>query len=41
MLTKKMEKDVEEFFHYKAGTSPDEPLPLATYSPDDPEDFIQ
>jgi formate dehydrogenase subunit beta len=40
-LTKKMEKDVEEFFHYKAGMSLDEPLPLATYSLEDPEDFVQ
>ena len=40
-LTKKMEKDVAEFFHYRAGTSLEEPLPLATYSPDDPEDFIR
>ncbi len=41
LLTKKMEKDVEEFFHHKVGMSLDEPLPLVTYSPDDPEDFIR
>jgi len=41
MLNKKMEKDVEELFHYKAGMTVDEPLPLATYSLDDPGDFIQ
>ncbi len=40
-LTRKMEKDVEELFHHKAGMNPDEPLPLATYSLDDPGDFIQ
>jgi len=41
MLNKKMEKDVEELFHHKAGMTVDEPLPLATYSLDDPGDFIQ
>jgi ferredoxin len=40
-LTKKMEKDVEDFFRCKAGMRLDDPLPLATFSLDDPEGFIQ
>lgn len=41
MLTKKVEKDIEELFHYRAGMNLDEPMPLASYRPDDPEAFIQ
>jgi len=41
LLTKKMEKDVEELFHYKAGLDVHEPMPLSTFSPDDPGDFIR
>ena len=41
LLTKKVEKDVEELFHHKAGLDPREPAPLSTFSPDDPGDFIR
>jgi ferredoxin len=41
LLTKKVEKDVEELFHYKAGLDVREPMPLSTFSPDDPGDFIR
>lgn len=41
MLTKKLEHDVEEFFGCKAGMRVDDPLPLATFSLNDPEGFIQ
>ncbi|SFM44041.1 4Fe-4S dicluster domain-containing protein [Thermodesulforhabdus norvegica] len=41
MLTKKLEKDVKEFFGYEAGVNPDERPPLDTYRPDDPDNFIK
>ena len=39
-LTKKMEMDVKELFHYEAGMSLEDVLPLATFNPDDPQEFI-
>jgi len=41
LLTKKVEKDVEEFFHFKAGLDVQERVPLSTFSPDDPGGFIR
>ena len=41
LLTKKVEKDVEELFHYKAGLDVHELTPLSTFSPDDPGEFIR
>ena len=40
-LTRKIEKDVEEFFHYQAGMSLEDIPPLATFNPDDPQEFIR
>jgi coenzyme F420-reducing hydrogenase beta subunit len=39
-LNKKMEMDIKELFHYKAGVSLEDIPPLATYNPDDPQEFI-
>ena len=39
-LTKKLEKDIIEFYDYEAGLSPDQRPPLDTYRPDDPQEFI-
>jgi len=41
LLTKKVGKDVEEFFHFKAGLDMQERVPLSTFSPDDPGGFIR
>jgi formate dehydrogenase (coenzyme F420) beta subunit len=41
MLTKKIEKDIKEFFHYEAGASLEDVPPLATFNPDDPQGFIK
>jgi len=40
-LTKKIEKDVKELFHYEAGVSLEDIPPLATFNPDDPQEFIK
>ena len=40
-LTKKIEKDVKELFHYQAGVSLEDVPPLATFNPDDPQEFIK
>jgi formate dehydrogenase subunit beta len=40
-LTKKLEKDILELYGYEAGLSLDEPPPLDTYRPDDPQEFIK
>ncbi len=40
-LNKKLEKDVEERFGYKAGLSLEELPPLATYKPEDEQEFIR
>lgn len=40
-LNKKIEKDVRGLFSFEAGINPDEPPPLATFKPDDPEEFIK
>jgi len=40
-LNKKLEKDVEEMFRYKAGLSLEELPPLATFKADDQQDFIR
>ena len=41
LLTKKVTKDVEELFHFKAGLDVHERMPLSTFSPDDPGGFIR
>ncbi|MBI4793902.1 MAG: 4Fe-4S dicluster domain-containing protein [Deltaproteobacteria bacterium] len=40
MLTKKLNKDVLNLYGIEAGMQPDTPLPLTTYKPDDPQQFI-
>jgi hypothetical protein len=40
MLTKKLNKDVLELYGVEAGLQPGTPLPLTTYSIDDPQKFI-
>lgn len=40
-LTKKLEKDISELYGYEAGLSLEEPPPLDTYRPDDPQEFIK
>lgn len=40
MLTKKIEKDIKELFDSEAGLSIGEKTPLASFSEDDPQDFI-
>jgi formate dehydrogenase subunit beta len=40
-LNKKLEKDVEERFGYKAGLNLEELPPLATYKPEDEQEFIR
>ena len=40
-LTKKLEKDIRDLYGYEAGLSLEEPPPLDTYRPDDPQEFIR
>jgi len=40
-LTKKIEKDVKELFHYQAGVNLEEVPPLATFNLGDPQQFIK
>lgn len=40
LLTKKMERDIQEMFDYRAGESLESASPLTTYSLDDPQEFI-
>ena len=40
-LTKKLEKDIKDLYGYEAGLSLEEPPPLDTYRPDDPQEFIR
>lgn len=40
-LTKKMEKDVRELYHYEAGVNLKEVPPLVTYDENDPQGFIK
>lgn len=40
-LTKKLEKDIKDLYGYEAGLSLEEPPPLDTYRPDDPQEFIK
>jgi len=40
MLTKKLNKDVLDLYGVEAGLQPDAPLPLTTYTIDDPQKFI-
>ena len=40
LLTKKLDKDVVDLFGSEAGVEPFAPLPLATYSQEDPQPFI-
>lgn len=39
-LNKKIEKDVKELYEYTAGLNPEEKPLLATFNPNDPEEFI-
>lgn len=39
-LTRKLVHDVKELYGYESGTSLDEAAPLATFRPDDPQEFI-
>jgi coenzyme F420-reducing hydrogenase beta subunit len=39
-LTKKMEMDIKELLHYEVGVSLGDVPPLATYDPNDPQEFI-
>ena len=39
-LNRKLTSDVKELFGYEAGTSLDKVAPLATFRPDDPEEFM-
>ncbi len=40
LLTRKLEKEIKERWGYEAGVSLEGVPPLATYQPDDPQDFI-
>ncbi|WP_457574024.1 4Fe-4S dicluster domain-containing protein [Desulfolithobacter sp.] len=40
LFTRKLEKDVLALFGTEAGMDPGQPQPLATYGPDDPQDFM-
>jgi len=40
-LTRKIEKDVKELFHYQAGVNLEDVPPLAAFSLDDPQQFIR
>lgn len=40
MLTKKLNKDCLELYGVESGLNPDESLPLSTYSPADPQNFL-
>jgi len=40
-LTKKIQMDIKQLFHYEAGISVDDVPPLATFNPDDPQEFIK
>ena len=40
-LTKKLEKDIKKLYGYEAGLSLEEPPPLDTYRPDDPQEFVR
>ena len=40
LLTKKLNMDVLDMYGSEAGISPDDPLPLTTYNPADPQGFI-
>ena len=40
LLVEVLIKDVKEYFDYEAGVSPDELPPLATFKPDDKQEFI-
>ncbi|GAI77583.1 unnamed protein product, partial [marine sediment metagenome] len=39
-LNRKLTADIKSLFDYEAGLSLEDKAPLATYKPDDPEDFI-
>lgn len=40
-FTRRLEKDVKEFYGYEAGLDPDKQPPLTVFRPDDPQDFIK
>ena len=39
-FTRKLAYDVKNLYGFVPGFSPEEPLPLCTYRPDDKQDFI-
>jgi hypothetical protein len=39
-LNKKIEKDIKEVYEYNAGLDPEGKPLLATFNPNDPEEFI-
>ncbi|MDO8715551.1 MAG: 4Fe-4S dicluster domain-containing protein, partial [Dehalococcoidales bacterium] len=41
VLNKKLEEEVDEQFGYKAGLALDQLPPMATFKPDDPQEFIK
>ena len=41
LLNRKLAKDIQELFHYRAGENLDDLQPLATYRTDDPQDGIR
>jgi ferredoxin len=41
LMTRKLEKEVMERWGYEVGSDLESPPPLATYRPDDPQDFIK
>jgi formate dehydrogenase subunit beta len=41
LLSRKLEKEVQERWGYEIGMDPEKPPPLAVYQPDDPQDFIK
>ncbi len=40
LLTRKLEKDIQEAYGYEAGLDPKAIPPMSVFTPDDPEDFI-
>jgi hypothetical protein len=39
-LNRRLSADVKDLFGYEAGTSLEQMAPLATFRPDDPEEFM-
>ena len=41
LVNKKLAKTVEERFDYRSGYDSEGPIPVTTYTPEDPEDFVR